>query len=53
MSKKRYPIRIPRAAAGIRAQESRAGAGRSWWSLKQVSLNFHMFIYFLNYGECF
>jgi uncharacterized Zn finger protein len=32
VSKKRYPIRIPRAAAGIRAQESRAGAGRSWWS---------------------
>lgn len=21
--------------------------------LKQVSLSFHMFIYFLNYGECF
>lgn len=32
MSKKRYPIRIPRSASGIRAQESRAGAGRSWWS---------------------
>ena len=32
MSKKRYPVRIPRAAAGIRAQESRAGAGRSWWA---------------------
>ena len=32
MSKKRYPIRIPRFAAGIRAQESRAGAGRSWWA---------------------
>ncbi len=32
MSKKRYPIRIPRAAAGIRAQESRVGAGCSWWA---------------------
>ena len=32
MSKKRYPIRIPRYAAGIRAQESRTGAGRSWWA---------------------
>ena len=32
MSKKRYPIRIPRFAAGIRAQESRTGSGRSWWA---------------------
>jgi len=32
MSKKRYPVRIPRYAAGIRMQESRAGGGRSWWS---------------------
>ena len=32
MSRKRYPVRIPRFAAGIRAQESRAGAGRSWWA---------------------
>ena len=31
-SKKRYPVRIPRFAAGIRAQESRTGAGRSWWA---------------------
>ena len=30
--KKRYPVRIPRFAAGIRAQESHAGAGRSWWA---------------------
>lgn len=30
--KKRYPVRIPRFAAGIRAQESRTGAGRSWWT---------------------
>lgn len=29
---KHFPIRVPRFAAGIRAQESRAGAGRSWWA---------------------
>ena len=32
MSRKSYPVRIPRSAAGIRAQESRTGAGRSWWA---------------------
>jgi uncharacterized Zn finger protein len=32
MSKKKYPIRIPRYAAGIRAQESRTGSVRSWWA---------------------
>ena len=32
MSKKRYPVRIPRYATGIRAQESRTGSGRSWWA---------------------
>ena len=32
MSRKKYPIRIPRFAAGIRAQEPRAGVGRSWWA---------------------
>ena len=32
MSRKSYPVRIPRYAAGIRAQESRGGAGRSWWA---------------------
>ena len=32
MSRKSYPVRIPRYAAGIRAQESRTGAGRSWWA---------------------
>lgn len=32
MSKKTYPVRIPRFAAGIRAQEPRGGSGRSWWS---------------------
>lgn len=31
MSKKSYPVRIPRFAAGIRAQEPRAGGGRTWW----------------------
>jgi len=31
MSKKNYPVRIPRFAAGIRAQEPRAGGGRTWW----------------------
>lgn len=30
--KKRYPVRIPRFAAGIRAQETRTGAARSWWA---------------------
>ena len=32
MSGKRYPVRIPRFAAGIRAQESHVGSCRSWWS---------------------
>ena len=32
MSRKSYPVRIPRYATGIRAQESRAGSGRSWWA---------------------
>ena len=32
MSKKCYPVRIPRYATGIRAQESRTGQGRSWWT---------------------
>jgi len=29
--KKKYPVRVPRFAAGIRSQESRTGSGRSWW----------------------
>ncbi|MCR5414747.1 MAG: SWIM zinc finger family protein [Kiritimatiellae bacterium] len=29
--KKRYPVRIPRFAAGIRAQGGRSGSVRSWW----------------------
>ena len=32
--KKRYPIRIPRSASGIRAQETRGGSARSWWAKK-------------------
>lgn len=32
--KKRYPIRIPRYAAGIRAQEPRSGCGRAWWAMR-------------------
>ena len=32
MSKRHYPVRVPRFAAGIRAQELRGGSGRSWWS---------------------
>ena len=31
MSAKSYPVRFPRYAAGIRAQETRGG-GRSWWA---------------------
>ena len=37
MSKKRYPVRIPRFAAGIRAQESRTGSGRSWWAKRWLA----------------
>ena len=38
MSKKRYPIRVPRYAAGIRAQESRSGADRCWWAKRWRSV---------------
>ncbi|MBR1921982.1 MAG: hypothetical protein IJ829_08320, partial [Kiritimatiellae bacterium] len=31
MSKKRYPVRVPRYVAGIRAQETRASGARTWW----------------------
>ncbi len=37
MSKKRYPVRIPRFAAGIRAQEMRSGGGRSWWGMRWMA----------------
>jgi uncharacterized Zn finger protein len=36
MSKKSYPIRIPRYAAGIRAQEARSGSGRTWWAKRWI-----------------
>lgn len=32
MSHKKYPIRVPRFAAGIRTQESRSGTNRNWWA---------------------
>ena len=38
MSRKRYPLRIPRQAAGIRAQESRCGSGRSWWAKRWLEV---------------
>ena len=38
MSKKRYPVRIPRYAAGIRAQESRSGGARTWWARRWVEV---------------
>lgn len=38
MSKRKYPVRIPRFAAGIRAQESRFGAGRSWWAKRWTQI---------------
>ena len=33
-SKKRYPVRFPRYATGIRAQLQRPGSARSWWFAK-------------------
>ena len=38
MSRKSYPVRIPRYAAGIRAQESRTGSGRSWWAKRWTEI---------------
>ena len=35
--KKRYPVRIPRFAPGIRAQESRTDSGRSWWAKRWLA----------------
>ncbi len=32
MSRKHFPVRIPRFAPGIRMQETRTGASRSWWA---------------------
>ena len=37
MSHRKYAVRVPRAAAGIRAQETRAGVGRSWWAKRWLS----------------
>ena len=34
MSRKKFPIRVPRFAAGIRAQEPRGGTVRSWWAMR-------------------
>lgn len=31
---RQYPFRVPRNAAGIRAQEPRAAGGRSWWAVE-------------------
>ena len=38
MAKKHYPVRIPRYAAGIRAQESRSGGARTWWARRWVEV---------------
>ena len=35
--KKRYPVRIPRFAPGIRSQDPRGGASRSWWSKRWLA----------------
>lgn len=37
MSSRRYPVRIPRFATGIRAQESRGSAGRAWWAKRWLA----------------
>lgn len=36
MSRKSYPARTPRFAAGIRVQEPRAGGGRTWWGRRWI-----------------
>lgn len=36
--KKNYPLRIPRSASGIRAQESRSGVQRVWWAKKWMTI---------------
>lgn len=38
MSHKKYPIRVPRFAAGIRTQESRSGMNRNWWAKRWRSV---------------
>jgi len=42
MSKKKFPIRVPRFAAGIRSQEPRSGASRCWWALRWRRVLEHM-----------
>lgn len=37
MAKKNYPLRRPKFAKGIRAQETRAGSGRAEWAKKWVA----------------
>ncbi len=34
MSRKRYPLRVPYFAPGIRAQETRSGMVRTWWAAR-------------------
>lgn len=36
--KKSYPVRIPRVACGIRAQETRSGVNRVWWARKWMEI---------------
>ena len=38
MGHHRYPLRIPRSAAGIRAQELRGGSSRSWWAKRWLEV---------------
>ena len=35
--KKRYPVRIPRFAPGIRSQASRSGGDRCWWAKRWLA----------------
>ena len=37
MSRKKFQARIPRFAAGIRAQETRSGICRSWWARRWLA----------------
>lgn len=37
MSRKHYPIRIPRAALGIRAQELRTLSRKAWWARRWIA----------------
>ena len=38
MSKKHYPIRIPRFATGIRSQVTRTSSLRSWWAIRWTEI---------------